>query len=50
MEAESERKVKPSYYSALGVSVHSSVEEIRRAYRKLAMVSKHSAEAICICL
>lgn len=37
MEAESERKVKPSYYSALGVSVHSSVEEIRRAYRKLAM-------------
>ncbi|XP_024047814.1 uncharacterized protein LOC18053553 isoform X2 [Citrus clementina] len=37
MEAESERKVQPSYYSVLGVSVHSSVEEIRRAYRKLAM-------------
>lgn len=28
----------PSYYSVLGVNVGSSDEEIRRAYRKLAMV------------
>lgn len=37
MEAGSGPEVQPSYYSVLGVSVHSSVEEIRRAYRKLAM-------------
>lgn len=48
MEVGSGPEVQPSYYSVLGVSVHSSVEEIRRAYRKLAMVSKHSAEAISI--
>lgn len=28
----------PSYYSVLGISTDSSIEEIRRAYRKLAMV------------
>lgn len=30
-----------SYYSILGVGAHSSEEEIRRAYRKLAMVSMY---------
>lgn len=35
MEAE---QGSPSYYSVLGVSSDSSIEDIRRAYRKLAMV------------
>lgn len=35
----SEEQRSPSYYSVLGVTVDSSLEEIRRAYRKLAMVS-----------
>lgn len=30
----------PSYYRVLGVSSDSSIEDIRRAYRKLAMVGK----------
>lgn len=32
-------KASPSYYSVLGVNSESSLEEIKRAYRKLAMVS-----------
>lgn len=32
-------KGSPSYYSILGVPTDSSEDEIRRAYRKLAMVS-----------
>lgn len=36
---ESEYQGSPSYYSVLGVGSDSSVEEIRRVYRKLAMVS-----------
>lgn len=32
----------PSYYETLGVAVNSSAEQIRRAYRKLAMVSHRS--------
>lgn len=38
MKMKDERRSE-SYYSILGVNVDSSVEEIRRAYRKLAMVS-----------
>ncbi|KAK9051058.1 hypothetical protein SSX86_027684 [Deinandra increscens subsp. villosa] len=34
---ESDQGSSPSYYSILGVSVDSSDEQIRRAYRKLAM-------------
>lgn len=37
MEAEN-YEGSPSYYSVLGVCSDSSIEEIRRAYRKLAMV------------
>ncbi|KAL5828044.1 hypothetical protein ACOSQ3_019872 [Xanthoceras sorbifolium] len=37
MDMDSEEQRSPSYYSVLGVTVDSSVEEIRRAYRKLAM-------------
>ncbi|XP_021896268.1 uncharacterized protein LOC110813438 [Carica papaya] len=37
IEAESEGGSSPSYYSVLGVDVDSTVEEIRRAYRRLAM-------------
>lgn len=38
---EANYKGSPSYYSVLGVSSDSSDEEIRRAYRKLAMVIKN---------
>jgi len=37
MEMEFKERL-PSYYGVLGVNVDSSDEEIRRAYRKLAMV------------
>lgn len=40
-EMEANYKGSPSYYSVLGVSSDSSDEEIRRAYRKLAMVIKN---------
>lgn len=42
-EMEDDYKRSPSYYSVLGVSSDSSNEEIRRAYRKLAMVSGSAA-------
>lgn len=38
MEMEFQERLPNSYYSVLGVNVDSSDEEIRRAYRKLAMV------------
>lgn len=37
-EMEADYEDLPSYYRVLGVSSSSSNEEIRRAYRKLAMV------------
>lgn len=47
MEMEGDRiQGSPSYYSVLGVSSDSSIEEIRRAYRKLAMVSKAISKLI----
>lgn len=36
---EEECEMRQSYYVVLGISTDSSNEEIRRAYRKLAMVS-----------
>lgn len=39
MDACKEEGLSSSYYTILGVSLDSSVDEIRRAYRKLAMVS-----------
>jgi preprotein translocase subunit Sec63 len=42
MEMEAGKK-SLSYYGILGVRTESSIEEIRRAYRKLAMVSSASA-------
>jgi len=39
MDDYSEGPLSSSYYSILGVSSDSSLDEIRRAYRKLAMVS-----------
>lgn len=47
MEMEGDRiQGSPSYYSVLGVSSDSSIEEIRRAYRKLAMVSQAISKLI----
>lgn len=39
MEMETHDKQSLSYYRVLGLRTDSSMEEIRRAYRKLAMVS-----------
>lgn len=39
MDDYREGSLSSSYYSILGVSSDSSLDEIRRAYRKLAMVS-----------
>lgn len=43
MEMEANKKPL-SYYGILGVRTESSIEEIRRAYRKLAMVSSAASD------
>jgi preprotein translocase subunit Sec63 len=47
MEMEADKK-SLSYYRILGVRTESSMEEIRRAYRKLAMVSRAASLSVSV--